>query len=80
MSENKFQQLMENYGLLKQEKRLFYPRNFNLSERFLSALKEELKLQEKAGIAPDKFAHKLNRALQFHIDEHKKAQRKSREE
>lgn len=67
---------MESYGLLKQEKRIFYPRNFNLSERFLAALREELKQQEKAGIAPDKFAHKLNRALQFHIDEHKKAQLK----
>lgn len=76
MSTGKFQQLMENYGILRQEKRLFYPRNFSLSERFLAALKEELKLQEKAGIVPEKFAHKLNRALQFHIDEHKKAQHK----
>jgi hypothetical protein len=68
----KFQQLMEQYGMIKQEKRLFYPRNFNLSEGFIKALKAEIALQEKSGIDADKFAHKLNRALQFHISEHKK--------
>jgi hypothetical protein len=76
MNNGKFQQLMESYGLLRQEKRIFYPRNFNLSERFLAVLREELKHQEKAGISPEKFASKLNRALQFHIDEHKKAVQK----
>jgi hypothetical protein len=68
----KFQELMESYGMIRQEKRLFYPRDFNLSKSFLKALKEELILQEKSGISPDKFQHKLNRALQFHISEHKK--------
>jgi len=58
--------------MLKREQRMFYPKNFNLSEKFISALKEEIALQEKAGIDANKFAHKLNRALQFHIDEHKK--------
>ena len=51
---------------------MFYPKNFNLTEGFLKALKAEIALQEKAGITPEKFSHKLNRALQFHIDEHKK--------
>lgn len=64
-----FQQLMEQYGMLKKEQRLFYPRNFNLSETFIKALKEEIRLQEKAGIDKKKFAQKLNRALQFHIEE-----------
>ena len=68
----KFQELCEQYGMLKREQRMFYPKNFNLSEKFISALKEEIALQEKAGINANKFAHKLNRALQFHIDEHKK--------
>jgi hypothetical protein len=68
----KFQELMESYGMIRQEKRMFYPRDFNLSKKFLKALQEELVLQEKAGIAPDKFQHKLNRAMQFHISEHKK--------
>ena len=64
-----FQQLLEQYGMLKKEQRLFYPRNFNLSETFIKALKEEIRLQEKAGIDKEKFAQKLNRALQFHIEE-----------
>jgi hypothetical protein len=67
----KFQELMEQYGMIKREQRMFYPKNFNLSERFLKALREEMSLQEKAGIDKKKFAHKLNRALQFHIDEKK---------
>lgn len=75
---------MESYGILKQEKRMFYPRNFNLSERFLNALKAELAMQQKAGIEPEKFAQKLNRALQFHIGEYKgvlsKARAKATEE
>ena len=65
----KFQELMEQYGMLKKEQRLFYPRNFNLSETFIKALKEEIRIQEKAGINKKKFAQKLNRALQFHIEE-----------
>jgi hypothetical protein len=76
MSTGKFQQLMESYGMIKQEKRLFYPRNFNLSEKFLKALREELTMQEKAGVIPEKFSQKLNRALQFHITEHKAASAK----
>jgi len=69
----KFQALLENYGMIRLEKKMFYPRNFNLSERFLKALREELILQEKAGVMPEKFSHKLNRALEFHIKEHKAA-------
>ena len=67
---------MESYGMIKQEKRLFYPRNFNLSEKFLKALREELTMQEQAGVIPEKFSQKLNRALQFHITEHKAANAK----
>ena len=65
----KFQELMEQYGMLKKEQRLFYPRNFNLSETFIKALKEEIRKQEKVGIDKKKFAQKLNRALQFYIEE-----------
>ena len=67
----KFQELMEQYGMIKKEQRMFYPKNFNLSERFLKALKEEIALQEKSGTDKKKFAQKLNRALQFHIDDKK---------
>lgn len=67
----KFQELMEQYGMIKREQRMFYPKNFSLSERFLKALKEEMQVQEKAGIDKKKFAQKLNRALQFHIGDNK---------
>lgn len=63
-----FQELLEHYGMIKREQRLFYPKNFNLSERFLQALKEEILIQEKAGINKKKFVNMLNRALQFHIN------------
>jgi hypothetical protein len=33
-------------------------------------------MQEKAGVIPEKFSQKLNRALQFHITEHKAASAK----
>ena len=63
----KFQELMEQYGMIKKEQRMFYPKNFNLSKSFIEALKREIKLQERAGIDKKQFANKLNRALQFHI-------------
>jgi len=72
----KFQDLMESYGMLKREQRMFYPKNFNLSDKFKKALQEELKLQEKSGVDPKRFMHKLSRAMQFHIDEYNKANKK----
>jgi hypothetical protein len=64
MSTGKFQELMESYGMIKKEQRMFYPKNFNLSE--------ELSLQEKSGVDAKAFTAKLNRALQFHIDDYNK--------
>ena len=63
----KFQELMEQYGMIKKEQRMFYPKNFNLYKSFIEDLKREIKLQEIAGIDKKQFANKLNRALQFHI-------------
>jgi len=71
----KFQDLCENYGMIRQEKRVFYPRNFNLSQEFTSALKRELANQSKSGIDPDEFARKLNKALQFHVSDFKKSKK-----
>jgi hypothetical protein len=68
----KFQELMESYGMIKKEQRMFYPKNFNLSEKFLKTLHEELSLQEKSGVDAKAFTTKLNRALQFHIDDYNK--------
>lgn len=68
----KFQELLEQYGMLTKQQRLFYPRNFTLSIEFIRALKKELESQTSAGMDPDMFAKKLNRALQFYIADYKK--------
>jgi len=70
----KFQELMEQYGMLTRQQRLFYPRNFTLSNEFTKALKKELDAQVKAGMDPDMFVKKLNRALQFYVADYKKVQ------
>ena len=67
-----FQELLEQYGMLTKQQRLFYPRNFTLSVDFTRALKKELDAQVKAGMDPDIFAKKLNKALQFYIADYKK--------
>lgn len=74
MSTGKFQQLLESYGMLTRQQRLFYPRNFNLSPDFIASLKKEMAQQSKAGMDPDLFARKLNKALQFYIADYKKIQ------
>jgi hypothetical protein len=68
----KFQELMEQYGMLTKQQRLFYPRNFTLSPEFTKALKKELESQAAAGIDLDVFVRKLNKALQFYIADYKK--------
>lgn len=70
----KFQELLESYGMITKQQRLFYPRNFNLSEEFIQALKKELMSQSKSGLDPEIFARKLNKALQFYIADFKKQQ------
>jgi|LakMenE18May11ns_1017448.scaffolds.fasta_scaffold6744754_1 hypothetical protein len=74
MSTGKFQQLLESYGMLTTQQRLFYPRNFNLSPEFIASLKKEMARQSKTGIEPELFARKLNKALQFYIADYKKLQ------
>lgn len=68
----KFQELLEEYNMLTRQQRLFYPRNFKLSEKFISTLKQEMKVQDEAGISPDDFARKLIKALQFYVSDYKK--------
>ena len=78
MSNGKFQQLLESYGMLTTQQRLFYPRNFKLSEQFVAMLKKEMESQIKAGLEPDEFARKLSKALQFYITDYKKAHKAKR--
>lgn len=68
----KFQAMLESYGMLNIQQRTFYPKNLKLSPEFIAVLKKEINVQNKAGIKPDEFAKKLNRALHFFISEYKK--------
>ena len=63
-----FQHLLEQYGMIKKEQRMFYPKNFNLSEGFVKALREEIALHEKQGLEKKKFLRKLTRSLPFHAE------------
>ena len=76
----KFQDLLESYGMLTTQQRLFYPRNFNLSPEFVAALKKEMGSQIKAGLDPDLFAKKLFKALQFYVADFKKMAKAKRAE
>lgn len=71
----KFQELLENYNMLTKQQRLFYPRNFKLSDKFVANLKNEMMMQDKAGIDPDMFARKLIKALQFYVADYKKTKK-----
>jgi hypothetical protein len=68
----KFQTLLESYGMLTKQQRLFYPRNFKLSPEFINVLKKELEAQCREGMDPDDFVRKLNKALQFYVNDYKK--------
>lgn len=70
---NKFQALLESYGMMTRQQRLFYPRNFNLSPEFIAALKKEIEKQHKAGMDLGLFERKLTKALQFFTADFKKS-------
>lgn len=71
----KFQSLLESFGMLTREQRMFYPRNFNLSPEFVKALKKEIATLDRAGLPAEKFVVKLNKALQFYVSEYNKTKK-----
>jgi hypothetical protein len=78
MNMKPFDVLLESYGMLNTQQRLFYPRNFNLSPEFINALKREINShcgdRSKNGLPPKLFAQKLNKALLFYISDFEKMQ------
>jgi len=54
------------FGYIKQTKKLFYPRKFNLSEEFVSAFKKEVSRLKTEGHNTRHILQKLNKALMFH--------------
>jgi len=67
---NKFEELCEGFGVIKQTKRIMYPRQISLSENFLKALKDEyyrLTLEEDTEKPVSNRPQKFIKALQFHV-------------
>ena len=62
----KLEELSENFKFIKYTKREFYPKNFKLSEEFVSAFRREYKRLIDEGIDPKRALVKLNKALLFH--------------
>ncbi|NBO99141.1 MAG: hypothetical protein EBU90_03305 [Proteobacteria bacterium] len=73
MFNKKAQSILENYGSIKTVTRLFYPRNFNLSDEFINAFRKEYARLKSLGIDDKRILLKLNKALHFHTRETNKA-------
>ncbi len=62
----KLQQLEENFKPIKIVKRTMYPRNFHLSEEFVSSFKREYKRLIDEGLDTSKALGRITKALLFH--------------
>ena len=58
--------VLESFGSILLKKRIFYPRNFNLSEKFTSNLKEEISRLKKEGLSEQKIIDKISKCIRFY--------------
>ena len=58
----------ENIESIRTVRRQFYPRNFELSQEFITAFKAEYKRLAESGQRPKALLEKINKALKFHIN------------
>jgi len=58
---------IENIESIRTVRRQFYPRNFELSNEFITAFKNEYKRLTESGQRPKSLLEKINKALKFHI-------------
>jgi len=61
--------IIENYKSIKTVSRLFYPRNFGLSEEFIQAFRKEYTRLKGLGIKDKHILYKISKALPFHKNE-----------
>jgi len=61
-----YKKILENFESITYRKRLFYPRNFKLSEEFVKAFRTELKRLADEGHSPKLILDKIAKALVFH--------------
>jgi len=69
---DKFSDLCESFGIIKQTKRIMYPRQIKLSEEFMAALKGEyyrLTIEEDNDHPIKNRPQKFLKALQFHVQD-----------
>jgi len=59
---------LESFRSIKTVSRLFYPRNFNLSEEFIRAFRKEYARLKAMKIDDKRILQKMVRALPFHKD------------
>ena len=57
---------MENFGSILLKKRMFYPRNFKLSDKFTNILKEEIKRLKKECLSDSKIIEKISKCIRFY--------------
>lgn len=57
----------ENVNSIRTVRRQFYPRNFELSQEFITAFKTEYKRLLEGGQRPTALLEKINKALKFHV-------------
>jgi hypothetical protein len=62
---NNYTKLLESFGSILFKKRMFYPRNFNLSEPFVNSLKKEIDRLKKENYTNQQIVSKLSKALHF---------------
>lgn len=70
--QDRFDYLCENFGIYKQTKREFYPKQISFSPQFINALYEEYKKQkidENTGHPINNHREKFLKAMRFHLRE-----------
>lgn len=65
MYNSSFKSLLENYNSIVFKKRMFFPRNFNLSDEFIGSLKKEIGRLKKENLKDNQIVEKLSKALHF---------------
>jgi len=59
--------IKENYKSIPIKSRIFYPRNFELSQEFIKAFKKEVMRLKGENVSEKDIIRKITRALNFHL-------------
>jgi hypothetical protein len=59
--------IKENYKSIPIKTRMYYPRNFALSQEFIKSFKKEVARLKAENVSEKDIIRKLTRALNFHV-------------